>query len=107
MEQNTMQTAFDETVNATKAALGDAAAAARESGEKTEIQYIAAAIDALNALITRDVTPRLITKIARFRKILSEYAKSIRNAPKQTRIEFEGEGAKDANGENVTDIYTV
>lgn len=107
MEQNTMQTAFDETVNATKAALGDAAAAARESGEKTEVQYIAAAIDALNALITRDVTPRLITKIARFRKILAEYAKSIRNAPKQTQIEFGGDGAEDANGNNVADVYTV
>lgn len=107
MEQTEIKAAFDDAVNATKAALGEAAAAARANGEKTEIQYIAAAIDALNVLMTQDVTPRLITKIARFRKVLAEYAKSIRNAPKQTKIEFIEEGAKDANGENVTDIYTV
>lgn len=107
MEQNNeLQAAFNDAVNATKAALGDAAAAARENGEKTEIQYIAAAIDALNALITRDVTPRLITKIARFRKVLTEYAKTVRNTPTQTVIEFT-DGAKDANGNEINDVYTV
>lgn len=79
--------------------------AATKSGDPLETDYITAAIDALNKVMLSDVTPRLTSKIARFRKVLQDYAKE-RNGGTQRVIEF-GEGAKDANGNEIADTVTV
>lgn len=67
-----------------------------------ENNYLAAAINALNTLLTSDVSPRMASKIARFRKVLKDYEAET----KQPKIDFEG-GAKDANGNEINDVYTV
>lgn len=69
-----------------------------------EKNYICAAIDALNRVVTSDVTPRLASKVVRFRNILQEYAKTHNGT--QTAIEFPG-GAEDADGNEIADVYTV
>lgn len=67
--------------------------------EKTlEKNYICAAIDALNRVVTSDVTPRLASKVVRFRAMLQEYVKTY-NGATQT--------AKDADGNEIADVYTV
>lgn len=68
--------------------------------ETLENNYLVAAIDALNKVVTSDVSPRLASKIVRFRQILSNYAATAENATN-------GEGAKDANGNEIADVYTV
>lgn len=70
--------------------------------KELENNYLAAAINALNTLLTSDVTPRMASKIARFRKVLKEYEADL----KQVETDFEG-GAKDANGNEIADIQTV
>lgn len=74
-----------------------------------ENNYLAAAIDALNKVITSDVSPRLASKVVRFRKILTDYAATNgKGKGTQTAINFdENGGAKDANSNEITDIYTV
>lgn len=90
-----------------------------------ENNYLAAAIDALNKVVTSDVSPRLASKIVRFRQILSNYAATNgKGKGTQTAIDFEAnanaaaaeiannaaanaEGAKDANGNEIADTYTV
>lgn len=55
-----------------------------------EHNYLAAAIDALNKVVTSDVSPRLASKIVRFRQILSNYAAANgKGKGTQTSIEFE------------------
>lgn len=55
-----------------------------------ETNYLAAAIDALNKVVTSDVTPRLASKIVRFRQILSNYAVTNgKGKGTQTAIDFE------------------
>lgn len=93
--------------------------------ETLENNYLAAAIDALNKVVTSDVSPRLASKIVRFRQILSNYAATNgKGKGTQTAIDFEAnanaaaaeianaaaanaECAKDANGNEIADIYTV
>lgn len=73
--------------------------------EALENNYLAAAIDALNKVVTSDVSPRLASKVVRFRKILTDYT-ATNGKGAQTAINFdENGGAKDANG-NVTDTKT-
>lgn len=70
---------------------------------ETEKNIVAAAINALNTVLTSDVSPRLASKVVRFKKILSDYIKD-----KQTTIDFENVGkATDSNGKEIADIYTV
>lgn len=81
--------------------------AANRSGNELEKNYVDAAISALNTLMISDITPRMASKVARFRKVLQDYAKE-RNGGTQRVIEFdENGGAKDANGNDIADIYTV
>ena len=55
-----------------------------------ENNYLAAAIDALNKVVTSDVSPRLASKIVRFRQILANYAATNgKGKGTQTAIEFE------------------
>lgn len=55
-----------------------------------ENNYLTAAIDALNKVVTSDVSPRLASKIVRFRQILSNYAATNgKGKGTQTAIEFE------------------
>lgn len=61
--------------------------AANKSDNPLEKEYITAAIDALNRVMLSDVSPRLTSKIARFRKVLQEYAKEC-DGGKQRVIEF-------------------
>lgn len=85
--------------------------------KELETNYLAAAIDALNKVVTSDVSPRLASKIVRFRQILSTYAATNgKDKGTQTAIDFdantaaenaENGGAKDANGDEIADIYTV
>lgn len=84
--------------------------AATKSGDDLQKQYVTAAIDALNILLTSDVSPRLASKIARFRKVLKDYAENeaTKKDATQTAINFDDlGGAKDANGNDVNDVYTV
>lgn len=93
--------------------------------DELETNYLAAAIDALNKVVTSDVSPRLASKVVRFRKTLQDYAKQ-HNGGLQTAIDFdanaaetaneiantaaknaENGGAKDANGNEIADVYTV
>lgn len=77
-------------------------------GNELENNYVTAAIDALNTLLTSDISPRMASKIARFRSVLKDYANGKgKGKGAQTAIQFESEGAKDANGNDVNDIYTV
>lgn len=76
--------------------------AATKSGDDLQKQYVTAALDALNTLLTSEITPRLASKIARFKVVLTDYAKTV-TAEKNA---MDG-GAKDANGNDVTDLYTV
>lgn len=72
----------------------------------TEIEknIVLAATNALNAVLTSDVSPRLASKVVRFKKILSDYIKT----NTQTTIDFENVGkATDSNGKEIADIYTV
>lgn len=70
-----------------------------------ETNYVAAAIAALNTLLTSDVSPRMASKIARFRNVLKDYASGKdKGEGAQKAINFEGEGA---NGNTVNDVYTV
>lgn len=70
---------------------------------ETEKNIVTAAINALNTVLTSDVSPRLASKVVRFKKILSDYIKD-----KQTLIDFENVGkATDSNGKEIADIYTV
>lgn len=81
--------------------------AATKSGDDLQKQYVTAALDALNTLLTSDISPRLASKIARFKAVLNDYAKTVaKSNATQTKIDFEG-GAKDANGNDINDIYTV
>jgi hypothetical protein len=58
--------------------------------------YLTAAIDALNKVVTSDVSPRLASKVVRFRQILSNYAATNgKGKGTQTAIEFE-ENAENA-----------
>lgn len=80
-------------------------------GGTLEKNYVTAAIDALNTLLTSDVSPRMASKIARFRNVLKDYGKTS-NGGLQRAIDFDanaenGEGATDANGNTVNDVYTV
>lgn len=77
---------------------------ATKSGNELETNYVTAAINALNTLLTSDISPRMASKIARFRNVLKDYANG---KGAQKAINFEGEGAKDANGNAVNDVYTV
>lgn len=71
---------------------------------ETEKNIITAAINALNTVLTSDVSPRLASKVVRFKKILSDYIKT----NKQATIDFENVGkATDNDGKEITDIYTV
>lgn len=55
-----------------------------------ENNYLAAAIDALNKVVTSDVSPRLASKIVRFRQILSNYAATDgKGKGTQTAIDFD------------------
>lgn len=55
-----------------------------------ENNYLTAAIDALNKVVTSDVSPRLASKIVRFRQILSNYAATNgKGKGTQTAIDFE------------------
>lgn len=55
-----------------------------------ENNYLTAAIDALNKVVTSDVSPRLASKIVRFRQILSNYAATNgKGKGAQTAINFE------------------
>lgn len=76
--------------------------AATKSGDDLQKQYVTAAIDALNILLTSEITPRLASKIARFKVVLTDYAKTV--TPEKPAMDG---GAKDANGNDVTDVYTV
>lgn len=79
--------------------------AANRSGDDLQKQYVTAAIDALNTLLTSDVSPRLASKIARFRKVLKDYAE---NEAAKNAVNFDDlGGAKDADGNDVNDVYTV
>lgn len=70
---------------------------------ETEKNIVTAAINALNTVLTSDVSPRLASKVVRFKKILSDYIKD-----KQTSIDFENvDKATDSNGKEIADIYTV
>ena len=97
--------------------VNDAMAALNKANKGGELEknYVTAAIDALNTLLTSDVSPRMASKIARFRNVLKDYAKTTANAT-ETAAEIantaaenaaNGEGATDANGNEVNDIYTV
>lgn len=71
---------------------------------ETEKNIITAAINALNTVLTSDVSPRLASKVVRFKKILSDYIKN----NKQTTIDFENAGkATNSDGKEIADIYTV
>lgn len=70
-----------------------------------EKNYICAAIDALNRVVTSDVTPRLASKVVRFRTMLQEYVKTY-DGGTRTAIESPG-GAKDADGNEIADVHTV
>lgn len=52
---------------------------------ETEKNIVLAAINALNTVLTSDVSPRLASKVVRFKKILSDYIKT----NTQTTIDFE------------------
>ena len=58
--------------------VNDAMAALNKAnkGGTLEKNYVAAAIDALNTVLTSDVSPRMASKIARFRNVLKDYAKT-------------------------------
>lgn len=78
------------------------------TNNEMENNYLAAAIDALNKVVTSDVSPRLASKVVRFRKILTDYANANKGKGTQTAIEFaETDGAKDANSNEINDVYTV
>ena len=71
---------------------------------ETEKNIVSAAINALNTVLTSDVSPRLASKVVRFKKILSDYIKT----NTQTTIDFANVGkATDSNGKEIADIYTV
>ncbi len=71
---------------------------------ETEKNIVLAAINALNTVLTSDVSPRLASKVVRFKKILSDYIKT----NTQTTIDFANVGkATDNDGKEITDIYTV
>lgn len=75
--------------------------------DETEKNIVAAAIDALNLVLTSDVSPRLASKVVRFKKILSDYIKQNQQNLQKT-IDFENVGkATDSNGKEIADIYTV
>lgn len=78
------------------------------TNNEMENNYLAAAIDALNKVVTTDVSPRLASKVVRFRKILTDYANANKGKATQRAIEFaETDGATDANGNEINDVYTV
>lgn len=91
MENTDTQTAINALNKARKA-----------ENRELETNYVTAAIDALNTLLCSDVTPRLASKITRFRKMLSEYVSA--NGNQRVIKEMITDGAKDANG---NDVYTV
>ena len=64
--------------------VNDAMAALNKANKGGELEknYVTAAIDALNTLLTSDVSPRMASKIARFRNVLKDYAKQA--TPRQT-----------------------
>lgn len=71
-----------------------------------ENNYLAAAIDALNKVVTSDVSPRLASKIVRFRQILSNYAATNgKDKGTQTAIDFETN--TNAAATEIADDYTV
>lgn len=71
---------------------------------ETEKNIVLAAINALNTVLTSDVSPRLASKVVRFKKILTDYIKT----NTQTTIDFANVGkATDNDGKEITDIYTV
>lgn len=71
---------------------------------ETEKNIVLAAINALNTVLTSDVSPRLASKVVRFKKILSDYIKT----NTQTTIDFANVGkATDNEGKEIADIYTV
>lgn len=70
--------------------------AANKSGDDLQKQYVSAAISALNALLTSEITPRLASKIARFKVVLTDYAKQVRDAV-QTCIDFAENGENNAD----------
>lgn len=71
---------------------------------ETEKNIVLAAINALNTVLTSDVSPRLASKVVRFKKILSDYIKT----NTQTTIDFANVGkATDNDGKEIADIYTV
>lgn len=71
---------------------------------ETEKNIVLAAINALNTVLTSDVSPRLASKVVRFKKILSDYIKT----NTQTTIDFTNVGkATDNEGKEIADIYTV
>lgn len=94
MENNNQRGIVDAAISAMNAAT--------KSGDDLQKQYVSAALDALNKLLTSEITPRLASKIARFKVVLTDYAKTV-TAEKNA---MDG-GAKDANGNDVTDVYTV
>lgn len=100
--------------------VNDAMAALNKANKGGELEknYVTAAIDALNTLLTSDVSPRMASKIARFRNVLKDYAKTSDTEANATETAAEiantaaenaanGEGATDANGNAVNDVYTV
>ena len=94
MENSNQNGIVDAAINAMNAAT--------KSGDDLQKQYVTAAIDALNTLLTSEITPRLASKIARFKVVLTDYAKTV-NAEKTA---MDG-GAKDADGKDINDVYTV
>lgn len=73
-------------------------------GKEMETNYVTAAIDALNTLLCSDISPRMASKIAKFRKVLADYGKQGGN---QRVIAEMVNGAKDADGKEIADVYTV
>lgn len=66
--------------------------------ETLENNYLAAAIDALNKVVTSDVSPRLASKIVRFRQILSNYATTNgKGKGTQMAIDFDANATETAN----------
>lgn len=60
---------------------------------ETEKNIVLAAINALNTVLTSDVSPRLASKVVRFKKILSDYIKT----NKQTTINYVQTEKQNAN----------
>lgn len=81
--------------------------------EKDVAQYrrnlLQSVLDSLNAVMLDNSTaPRLASKLARFRNVIcSEIAAAIKDGDNAAPTVFDGEGAKDANGNTVKDVYTV